>query len=69
MSTTPTMNDQPFQANRPDLVDDGEDRGRRMDPELLAMQRLLRIVEDLPASAQARVVAYLTSRYQEGKVG
>ena len=52
---------------KPQVDEDPEDSSRKMDPELRLMGLLLRKIEDLEPPARARVVAWLSSRYQEGK--
>ncbi len=51
--------------NDDDALDMAEGRGRRMDPELKTMSAMLRLLEDLPEQARARVVAWLQSRFME----
>ncbi len=38
---------------------------RRMDPEILTISRIIRMLDDLDTDARARVVTYLSSRYKE----
>ncbi len=42
-------------------------RDWRMDPELKTMSAMLRLLDDLPDLAQTRVVAWLWSRFAEGR--
>ena len=47
-------------------VEDADEKiGRRMDPELLALSRIIRILEELDAKARERSMAYLSSRYRD----
>jgi hypothetical protein len=39
--------------------------GRRMDAEIKTMSAMLRMLDDLPARAAARVVAWLADRFHE----
>ncbi len=49
-------------------VEQDEDQGRKTDPELLLMQRVNRMLNDLPdESSIARVVSYLYSRHVEAQ--
>ena len=49
-----------------EVGEDAEDtRGRRMDPELLALSRLVRMLEELNPRAAARVMNYLEDRYRK----
>ena len=48
-----------------DLLDK-QDQGRRMDPELLVMGRMLRLLEELDEPAKGRVVRYLYDRWCKG---
>lgn len=50
---------------KPQVDEDTESSRRRLDPELRVMGLLLRAIEELEAPARARVVAWLSSRYQE----
>ena len=50
---------------KPQVDEDTESSRRRLDPELRVMGLLLREIEDLEPPARARVVAWLSSRYQE----
>ena len=42
-----------------------EETGRKQDPELLSLGRMLRMLADLDDDARGRCVAYLTSRYPD----
>ena len=44
-----------------------EAQGRKMDPEILVMSRMLRMIEELGEAAKARVMAYLLARYRAAK--
>ena len=48
----------------PEEPDEPEAVGRRpMDPELLVLSRMLRLLDDLPPLARRRVMEYLFDRY------
>jgi hypothetical protein len=48
----------------PEIAEDTQE-SRRRDPELLALERIIRLVESLSDVAQTRVIAYLKSRYMK----
>lgn len=50
-----------------DVSDQDVSSGRRMDPELRTLGAILRQIEELDEPARGRVMAYLCSRYQQGK--
>ena len=43
-----------------------ETDSRRRDPELLAMERIVRILDSIEDQARARMVAWLSARYKGG---
>lgn len=50
---------------QPDAEEEASTGSRRLDPELRTMGAMLRMLDDLDDKARARVVSYLSSRYQE----
>ncbi len=42
-------------------------RGRKADPELLAISAIIRTLDRLPEPARGRCVAYITDRYVEDR--
>jgi hypothetical protein len=50
----------------PESPAEAEESGRRTDPEILSLSRILRILDDLADdSARSRVIAYLSSRFSK----
>lgn len=63
-STATNLLDQP--ATLPTVEqEETEQTSRRMDPELRTIAGIIRQLEDHDEAAQRRMMAYLTSRYQQ----
>ena len=45
-------------------VEAEEKASRAMDPEILLLSRIARLLDDLDATGKARVIAYLSARYE-----
>lgn len=56
--------DPPAPAQAPESEEARDGRGNRnRDPELLAMERILRMLDELAPAGRARAVAYLADRF------
>ena len=49
-----------FGGNKPEAE---ESTGRRRDPELQTMERMVRLLEEMESEARPRIMAWLNSRY------
>ncbi len=57
------MND--VRKSPPEAEEASEPSGRKADPELLCMSRMVRILDEIEAPARGRVVSWLAARFAD----